>query len=315
MRFARSDSWKAGLIGDGIGPYAPAPPDGSVTTVAAEATADTETAPSAIEVVSLSKGGRQPLFMIPADGEEGARFRGLARQLTGKWSLALVRPKGSRHERSVDAIEDAAAQSVAAIRATHQEGPYVLGGFCYGGVVAFEAARILERQGETALLVFFDTPTPGYPNLSTDWRIWVEFLVSRVGISWRTKSPRPLGEYARRISRMALWFAIRRIGPKKTRVWTTGPVRWLWFQAQSLYFSFYTPRATEVPILHFMAKDEADVLLKNSRNGWGKVGKVTTEWLPGNHDRFLLDKGSLPAIADALVSWLEAAIGVPAMRR
>jgi thioesterase domain-containing protein len=241
--------------------------------------------------------------MIPADGEDGARFRGLARQLAGRWSLALVRPKGSKHERSVDAIEDAAAQSVAAIRATHPEGPYVLGGFCYGGVVAFEAARILEGQGETALLVFFDTPTPGYPNLC-DWRFWVEFLASRTRISWRRRSLRPLADYARRILRMALWFAIRRIGPKKNRLWKTGPIRWLWFQAQSLYFSFYTPRATGVPILHFMAKDEADVLLKTSRHGWGKFGNVAIEWLPGNHDGFLLERSSLPAVADALVSWL-----------
>ena len=38
------------------------------------------------------------------------------------------------------------------------EGPYLLGGRCFGGLVAFEMAQQLNRQGEkTALLVILDT--------------------------------------------------------------------------------------------------------------------------------------------------------------
>ena len=47
------------------------------------------------------------------------------------------------------------------MRATQPEGPYFIGGFCVGGIVAFELARQLTTSGqEVALLALFETPSP-----------------------------------------------------------------------------------------------------------------------------------------------------------
>ena len=50
-------------------------------------------------------------------------------------------------------IEDMAAYYIKALRPVQPHGPYLLGGYCFGGVVAFEMARQLQAQGEPVALV------------------------------------------------------------------------------------------------------------------------------------------------------------------
>ena len=58
-------------------------------------------------------------------------------------------------------VEDIAAHYLSEIRTTQPQGPYFLGGFCFGGLVAFEMAQQLQRQGqELALLVLLNTAPP-----------------------------------------------------------------------------------------------------------------------------------------------------------
>ena len=58
-------------------------------------------------------------------------------------------------------IEDMAARCIQEILSLQPEGPYLLGGRCIGGLVAFEMAQQLRAQAQkVALLVLFDTPTP-----------------------------------------------------------------------------------------------------------------------------------------------------------
>ena len=69
------------------------------------------------------------------------------------------------------------------IREHTPHGPYVLGGYCLGGIVAVETARQLVSMGEEVLLVvLFDAPTPGYPR-----------ALRRVAPYWRGLRRRFLG--------------------------------------------------------------------------------------------------------------------------
>ena len=50
-----------------------------------------------------------------------------------------------------------AAQYIAAIKTVQEEGPYYLGGYCFGGLIAQEMAQQLQNQGDqVALLAIFD---------------------------------------------------------------------------------------------------------------------------------------------------------------
>ncbi len=66
-------------------------------------------------------------------------------------------------------IEEMAAHYIKEIQAVHAKGPYVLGGYCIGGMVAFEMARQFHKQGEeVALLVLLDPTTPRFGKVSLD---------------------------------------------------------------------------------------------------------------------------------------------------
>jgi thioesterase domain-containing protein len=55
-------------------------------------------------------------------------------------------------------IEEMAADYIREIRSLQPEGPYYLGGFCFGGIIAFEMARQLHEAGQkVAMLALFDT--------------------------------------------------------------------------------------------------------------------------------------------------------------
>jgi len=58
-------------------------------------------------------------------------------------------------------VEDLASLFVRAIIAFQPDGPYLVSGYCLGGVIAFEVAQQLRQQGkEVALLSLFGSPCP-----------------------------------------------------------------------------------------------------------------------------------------------------------
>jgi thioesterase domain-containing protein len=76
--------------------------------------------------------------------------------------IQLYHPTGPlelpRHD-----FEVYAAYAIRLLRWARPKGPYILGGHCVYGVVAFEAARQLQRMGEkVALVALFDSWAPGY---------------------------------------------------------------------------------------------------------------------------------------------------------
>jgi len=65
-------------------------------------------------------------------------------------------------------MEDLVAYYIKEIRGVQPEGPYILGGRCFGGIVAFEVAQQLHAHGEkTSLLVILDSGPPKKGRLNT----------------------------------------------------------------------------------------------------------------------------------------------------
>jgi thioesterase domain-containing protein len=104
-------------------------------------------------------------------------------------------------------VEEMASAYLAEIRAVQPSGPYFLGGYCGGGLIAYQMAQELLAAGEqVALLALIDSPSPGRPPPPSRLRRWSRTLVEedagrllrRAGAKWR----RDLGA-ARR------WAAIR----------------------------------------------------------------------------------------------------------
>jgi acyl-CoA synthetase (AMP-forming)/AMP-acid ligase II/thioesterase domain-containing protein/acyl carrier protein len=69
-------------------------------------------------------------------------------------------------------LEDIAAYFVDRLRALQSSGPYLIGGACEGGVVAFEVAQQLARAGqEIGLLLIWETLAPRYYRNRALWRV------------------------------------------------------------------------------------------------------------------------------------------------
>jgi amino acid adenylation domain-containing protein len=96
-----------------------------------------------------------PLFLVHAIGGTVAAYAPLSRELADTFTVYGIESPGLRKGTLTDLVADYTHR----IRAVQPDGPYRLGGWSMGGVIAFEIARRLERAGaEVGLLVLLDAP-------------------------------------------------------------------------------------------------------------------------------------------------------------
>ncbi|MEW5930923.1 MAG: amino acid adenylation domain-containing protein, partial [Gemmatimonadota bacterium] len=109
-----------------------------------------------------SGGSRAPLFLVHPGGGNLMAYVRLARKLDPEQPVYGLRSRGiERDEKPNWTIEEMARDYLAAVREVKPSGPYRLGGWSLGGVVAFEMARQLEAAGETVeRLVLIDSRSP-----------------------------------------------------------------------------------------------------------------------------------------------------------
>lgn len=110
-------------------------------------------------------GSRPPLFLIAGVGGHVFTFHKFARMLgqnQPSYGLKAIGVDGSR--RPPDRIETIAAEYVAEILAARPQGPYLLGGYSIGALIAYEVGLQMQARGlDVGPLVVFDCPAPGYP--------------------------------------------------------------------------------------------------------------------------------------------------------
>ncbi|MEW5926736.1 MAG: amino acid adenylation domain-containing protein [Gemmatimonadota bacterium] len=108
-------------------------------------------------------GGERPLFFVHAAGGNVASYAALARRLGPGQPLYGLQSRGLEGDEPPHAgIPEMAADYLAHVRGVQPAGPYRLGGWSMGGLVAFEMARRLEAGGEEVeLLALVDSRAPG----------------------------------------------------------------------------------------------------------------------------------------------------------
>jgi thioesterase domain-containing protein/acyl carrier protein len=154
--------------------------------------------------------GSRPLFLMHTGRGEILLYRNLAQRLQSVLPVYALKPYSDAdypilHTR----IEEMAAFYVQQIRTIQPEGPYLLGGFCAGGVIAVEMARQLQRQGhQVGLIALIDS---GDPQASTWHEATVADLLNQIGELWRQNSHRSWWQQAiytlKIASPAAIWFA------------------------------------------------------------------------------------------------------------
>jgi amino acid adenylation domain-containing protein len=100
-----------------------------------------------------SQGSRPPLFWFPGGAGSVLAFREVSLLLGPEQPAYGLESKLPGPGEVFEDVEIRARQFVQLIQSLQPEGPYNLAGFCSGGLVAFETARLLEGQGDSLGLV------------------------------------------------------------------------------------------------------------------------------------------------------------------
>jgi thioesterase domain-containing protein/acyl carrier protein len=239
-----------------------------------------------------TRGDGVPFFCVHGAGGGVLNFRDLAQHLKDRPFYGLQARGINGQFDPHTSIEDMAAEYVAAVRRAHPEGPYVLGGYSGGGVIAYEMAQQLLADGvEVPLLVFLDT---FYPHLSSPR---TDSLSSRLGErieELRKNGWAFIADYIRtriKVERNR----ILRVGTRLyDRLGRSLPIA---FREQVLVEAFhaavnsYEPRYYPGQIVMFGAEDKGDYDGRVGDDlGWSAATgvEVTVYKIPGDHDNLVL---------------------------
>ncbi|HEX2187734.1 MAG TPA: amino acid adenylation domain-containing protein [Longimicrobiaceae bacterium] len=115
-----------------------------------------------IMVPLRAKGSRTPVFLVHAVGGNLMGYAWLTKRLSQEQPVYGLRSRGTEQDEKPSwTVEEMAADYLAQVRQVQPSGPYRLGGWSMGGVIAFEMARQLEAAGEEVeRLVLIDSHVP-----------------------------------------------------------------------------------------------------------------------------------------------------------
>lgn len=106
-----------------------------------------------------TRGTKRPFFFLHGDWTGNAFFCfSLAQGLGDDQPFYALDPYRLDHLHVLPSLEEMATEHLKVIRSIQPEGPYLLGGFCNGGLTAYEMARQLNAIGQKVdLLVLMDS--------------------------------------------------------------------------------------------------------------------------------------------------------------
>ena len=239
------------------------------------------------------KGDKPPFFCIHGLGGHALGFAALSRHLGEDqpfYGLGSVGRDGEQPP--LTQIEAMAARYISEIRTVQPEGPYLLGGYSMGGVVAFEMAQQLQAEGrEVALLAMFDSD---FPEPVSAWRRLRDVILSEIRNSPRLLQRNPATR--------------RRVLSEKLEMYVTRTIKYSpVFETNLAASNRYKPSPYYGKITFFWASDRPEGP-SDSRLGWRELAERGTDIhrIPGIHET-MLQEPQLGALAERLKTCLDQA--------
>lgn len=145
------------------------------------------------------EGSKTPFFCVHGAGGNVVGFHQLAQHMKPNYPFYGLQAQGLDGKHACHArIEDMAAHYLNEVRTVQVKGPYQLGGFSLGGLVAYEmACQLLAQEEDVSLLVLFDT----YAGKSQPVNKSLLSLLRRPNKERIQQLPRALGKKVRRTVR------------------------------------------------------------------------------------------------------------------
>lgn len=200
-----------------------------------------------------------------------------------------------------ETFEDMAKDYLAEIKQVQPHGPYLLGGFSGGGIVAYEMARQLAEQGEPVpLLVMLDTPIPSDTPLTIEEKLELHVQNLRhEGLSYPANWVKRKFEYKRELEGKAEELSRQERGPGHgEQSFHSRVIEAAFYRALERYqvrpqardIKLFRPRLR--PVHQFSNGSMIDMHRRRiyGDNGWGRyVRDVEVFEMPGDHDNMVLE--------------------------
>ncbi|WNZ58697.1 AMP-binding protein [Myxococcus sp. MxC21-1] len=278
-----------------------------------------DTEAGARDCVALQpEGAGTPVFLVHAVGGAVGPYRALARSMGRERPLYGFQAAGlDGREPPLEQVEAIARRYVDAMRERQPKGPYVLGGWSLGGVVAFEMARELERQGQSvALLVLLDSFAPGEnaPSREPDAALLLAGMamdLARTAGAESTLRPEALSGLTEEAQFTAVVEHARQAGWLPPEVEASTLRAWRDVTRANLRaLAAYRPGPVQCPVLLLRAKDAQRSQAVEPSHGWARWGLsgLTVEDVPGDHYS-VLRAPRVETLARRLVEHVGAATG------
>jgi thioesterase domain-containing protein len=259
-------------------------------------------------LVPIQREGHRPrLFCVHGAGGNVLNLSSIARHLGSDRPFVGLQAQGTDGiRRPLDSVHAMAHQYMQEIRGLQPAGPYYLSGYCGGGIVAFEMARMLQDAGEQiALLTLIDCYRPGPVRNEPRLRRWRRgTLVGGLSYVQDLAAAKMLRDYQSlsswlkvnyyRLKRQAMPYELRDVW--LTRIFRRAAAR-------------YRPGEYRGPLTLLRATEvEPALLAVGPEMGWSGFaqGGIHTFDIPGNHHT-IMDEPNVAILAETLKRCLETA--------
>jgi thioesterase domain-containing protein len=269
-----------------------------------------------------TKGSKAPLFLVHGVG--GGMFwgyRNLSQKLGPEQPMYVFKSRGMDGLEEFTRVEDIAEHYVADLRKFQPKGPYHIGGYCFGGNVAYEMARQLTAQGQSVALLWLINCWPS--NSSYTRLSWTPLFLAKAAwnlgfrfahqVRFGARQPRDFFKWRTTWLRKRLKaFFTRKMEDKvdvedfvdlsprpehERRLWRTHVQAWLQYQ----------PQPYSGQIILFRTRGHPLICSFDREMGWGSfaAGGVVVKTCPGDHES-ILEQQNVGSVAEKLQSILDA---------
>lgn len=270
-------------------------------------------------------GSKTPLFCVHGGAGTVLLFHSLARHLAPERPVYGLQARGLYGRKSPDTtVEAMAAHYIKEMRSVQPHGPYLVGGWCFGGIVAFEMGQQLQALGEKVeTVVMFNAPSSRDHNALEANRLPDPIAPSPVSLnSWREivelEGPERLKQLVLRVRRKIGY------GKQRLRRYLIRTRRLLLFhflialrlplpdETRNYYFLYRSRVADE----QYQRKPYAGRVLifrdqgpyPDANLGWGRfvTGTIECYEIPVriDHHRALMQEPTVGSVADKLEAYL-----------
>ncbi|MEH2082703.1 MAG: beta-ketoacyl synthase N-terminal-like domain-containing protein [Nostoc sp.] len=242
------------------------------------------------------QGSKPPLFFVHPVGGNILCYYELSLHLDSDQPFYGLQALGLNGEcEPYTRIEDMAAKYIEALREIQPNGPYFLGGWSMGGVVAFEMATQLLRNGEQVdMLAMLDSPAPVNSEQIAeiddynDVKILVDFATDMAQSAGKNLSGSVEQLQGLTLDEQLNYFLEQaRIANLLPLDFELEQLRYLLnvFKSNVLALQSYTPQVYPNKIIYFQANDEVSNEFSNPTLIWGGLSSEPIEiiTIPSNH--------------------------------